>query len=179
MKTTKLITQKQIADFILANHPEQAKYWLGNGRGKHTPITLKFQCPNCHCEVEIILEKKADLRELLKMTCAHCEELEEAQNQHLNICMPFGKFRGKTINFVMEEQPSYLAWFADNIKGEDKLLELIKTHTGFPQAWAEYVAKQPPKAVREEKEWRQGKFSQQTIDDLCDCLFGEASDDYD
>src|ERR1017187_1292542 len=141
-KNDKLITQEEVEQQIRANHPEQAKYWLGNGRGKHTEITFTINCPHCHSEKEIKLTKKADLRELLKMECAGCEAQEAAQNQHLNIPLPFGKFRGKTINFVMKKQPSYLAWFVDKVKGEDSLVEKIKTHTRFPQAWADYVDKQ-------------------------------------
>ena len=75
--------------------------------------------------------------------------------------MPFGKFKGKTINFVMEEQPNYLAWFVDQIKGQDKLVEQIKTHTQFPQAWADYMERQAalmPKERREAKEWREEGF---------------------
>ena len=75
----------------------------------------------------------------------------------------------------MEEQPNYLAWFVDQIKGEDKLVEQIKTHTQFPQAWAEYMERQiamMPKERREAIEWRAGRFSQQTIDELCNRLSG-------
>jgi len=76
----------------------------------------------------------------------------------------------------MNEEPTYLAWFADNVKGQDSLIEQIKTHTRFPAAWAEYTAKQAvgmPKERREEKEWQEGRFSQQTIDELFNCFFGE------
>ena len=75
----------------------------------------------------------------------------------------------------MEEQPNYLAWFVDTIKGHDGLVEQIKTHTQFPQAWVEYMERQiamMPKARREEMEWQAGRFSQQTIDELCNRFFG-------
>ncbi len=94
--------------------------------------------------------------------------------------MPFGKFRGQTINCVMEQEPTYLAWFVDNVKRQDSLIEQIKTHTCFPAAWAEYTAKQAarmPKERREELEWQEGRFSQQTIDELCNCFFGGGSND--
>jgi len=37
-------------------------------------------------------------------------------NRHQNIPMPFGKHHGKTINDVMEKDPSYLVWFTKNIR---------------------------------------------------------------
>ena len=174
-----LITKEDVERQITANYPEQAKYWLGNGRGKHTEITLTVKCPKCKRQGTITIEDKSDLRDLLKTGCMGCEMWEDAQNAHLKIPLPFGKFRGKTINFVMKKQPSYLAWFVDKVKGEDQLVELIKTHTRFSAAWTEYTAKQAviiPKERREEIEWREGKFSQQTIDELFNCFFGAAND---
>ena len=126
VKNDKLITKEKVEQQIIAKYPEQAKYWLGNGRGKHTAVDIAIKCPKCHSEGEVTLRKKADLRELLKADCPYCEELEEAQNQHLNIPLPFGKFRGKSINFVMKKQPNYLAWFVDKVKGEEALVERIE-----------------------------------------------------
>ena len=85
---------------------------------------------------------------------------------------------GETINAVMKNDPTYLAWFVDQGKGQDDLIEEIKTHTRFPLAWAAYVEKQAaamPKARREEKEWQEGRFSQQTIDEVFICFFGGQS----
>jgi len=41
---------------------------------------------------------------------------EQNGDLHLSSPLPFGKHFGKTINDVMEEDPSYLVWFAANIK---------------------------------------------------------------
>ncbi len=171
----KLITQEQFSQFIRANHHEQVKYWLGNGRGKHTKVVLKIKCPHCNCEEAFTIKNKGELKRLLKRKCAGCAAQEAAHNQHLDIPLPFGKFKGATVNFVMVEEPTYLAWFVDKVKGQDLLIEQIKTHTRFPEAWAEYTAKQAvtmPKERREEKEWQEGRFSQQTIDNLFNCFFG-------
>jgi uncharacterized protein (DUF3820 family) len=160
---------------IMAQYPEQANYWLNTGRGRHTEITLAVTCPRCNCEKTVTLKSKGELNRLMKEECSGCVAQRAAENRHLEIPMPFGKFRGKTINFVMEEQPNYLAWFVDQIKGQDKLVEQIKTHTQFPQTWVKYKEKQActvPKELREAREWREGKFSQQTIDEVCNRFFG-------
>ncbi len=160
---------------IMAQYPEQANYWLNTGRGKHTEITLTVTCPRCNSELSVTLRGKAELKQLVKKQCSGCVAQRAAENRHLEIPLPFGKFKGKTINFVMEDQPTYLAWFVDQIKGEDKLVEQIKTHTQFPQAWAEYMERQiavMPKERREEIEWQAGRFSQRTIDELCNRIFG-------
>ena len=170
-----MITKEQIQELIIANYPEQTDYWLYSyGKGKHTPIALTIKCPRCGHESEITIKNKTELRNLVKEECPHCLALEGSKNAHLEFPMPFGKHRGKTINSVMEKDPTYLAWFVDNIKGRDDLVEQIKTHTRFAEAWEEYVAKPKiPKEQREAREWHEGKFSQQTIDELFNCFFGE------
>ena len=157
---------------IIAQYPEQVDYWLHKGNAKHTAILLKMKCPHCNFQETIPIKNKIELRRLFKKECSGCIAKRAAENQHLDIRIYFGKFKGKTINFIMEKQPNYLAWFVDNIRGQDDLIEQIKTHTQFPQAWAEYTEKQAlmPKAHREEIEWRAGRFSQQTLDDLCNSL---------
>ena len=173
------LTQQQMEQLILAHYPEQTDYWLHPGGGKHTPITLNLKCPRCGHEETATIKNKTELKRMLKKECAGCEARETAQNQHLNIPMPFGKHCRETVNAVMAKDPTYLAWFVDQIKGQDALIEQIKTHTQFPEAWAEYTGKQAtrfPRIYREEKEWQAGRFSQQTIDDLFNCFFGEAND---
>ena len=68
--------------------------------------------------------------------------------------MPFGKHRGKTINEIMEKDPTYLAWFVDNIKGRDDLVAQIKTHTRFAEAWEEYLAN--PKVPKQQRKHGNG-----------------------
>ena len=61
--------------------------------------------------------------------------------------MPFGKHFGKTINDVMEEDPSYLVWFAKNIKNMPDFVEQIKSHSQFSNAWADYMGRERGTAV--------------------------------
>jgi len=63
-------------------------------------------------------------------------------DSHFNIPLPFGKHHGKTINDVMEEDPSYLVWFSKNIRDMPDLVALIKSHSGFPNAWAAYMGRE-------------------------------------
>lgn len=74
----------------------------------------------------------------------------------------------------MAAKPSYLAWMVDEIGDEDELIEKIKSHTRFPEVWAAYVEskmKWAHKVIQEQQEWQTGKFSPQTINDVCDTLF--------
>ena len=172
----KLISQQQIEELIVAHYPEQTDYWLYGGKGKHTEITVTVKCSKCGSEETLEINNKTELKRLLKRECSGCMAKDAAANAHLNIWLPFGKFKGISINAIMDEEPTYLAWFVDHVKGQDALIEQIKTHTRFPEVWAEYVemqAKRMPKELREEKEWQEGRFSQQTIDDLFNCFFGE------
>ena len=41
---------------------------------------------------------------------------EHNGDNNVNISMPFGKYRGKIVNDVMEKDPSYLVWFVRNIE---------------------------------------------------------------
>ena len=72
---------------------------------------------------------------------------EHNGDNNVNISMPFGKYRGKIVNDVMEKDPSYLVWFVRNIKICLTSLR-IKSHSHFPNAWAAYMTKE---AVRERR----------------------------
>ena len=59
--------------------------------------------------------------------------------------LPCGIYEGKTINRVMQDNPSYLAWFVDNIhrfEGRtaviDTVVAQITSHSRFPRVWAKY-----------------------------------------
>ncbi len=171
----KLITKKQVEELITIKYPEQMNYWLhNNGRKKHTEIIVPTKCPICDYEETLTIKGKSELNCLLKENCPRCEAQDLASNDHLNIPLPFGKFKGQTINAVMLEEPSYLAWFVDQIEGQNALVEQIKSHTRFPEVWAAYVEskmKWALKVIQEQREWQTGKFSSQTVNDVCDTLF--------
>ena len=81
----------------------------------------------------------------------------------------FGKFRGRTVEEVMRVESSYAAWFADKIDNCPELREAIKSHPLFPAAWERYLERQ--RRIQQNIEWKQGSFSQPTVDNLCDDLF--------
>jgi len=157
----KIATKKQIEEFILAHYPEQVDYWLYSKSRKHGSITVTVQCQQCGFQLAVTVANRAELRRLLKRECPGCPAYERLRNEHLNVRMPFGKFRGRTVNYVMDKEPSYLAWFVDHVKGQDALIEQVKTHTRFPLVWAKYVEKETvirPKEQREAREWQQARF---------------------
>jgi hypothetical protein len=81
----------------------------------------------------------------------------------------FGKFRGRTVDEVMRVESTYLAWFVEQVEGCEELKEAIKAHPRFPNALESYLK---CRQWRQQKaEWRQGQFSQPTIDEICDELF--------
>ena len=142
-KVGPLTTRRGVEELITANYPDQVDYWLGNNdTAKHTLITLRIECPECgYKNVETISERRY-LSNLLDLKCFRCQKREQHGDLHLSIPMPFGKHFGKTINDVMEEDPSYLVWFAANIKNLPDLVEQIKSHSRFPNAWADYMNKE-------------------------------------
>jgi hypothetical protein len=81
----------------------------------------------------------------------------------------FGKFRGRTVDEVMRVESSYAAWFADKIDSCLELKDAIKSHPLFPAAWERYVERQ--RRIQQNIEWKQGSFSQPTLENLCDELF--------
>ena len=117
MTKNPLITQEQVEDIINTKYPDHADYWLHGANKKHTEIVINARCDKCGHQERFTIKHRSDLKRLLKRNCAGCEMKEAKRNKHLNIPLPFGKYRGKTINAVMLEKPSYLAWMVDEIEG--------------------------------------------------------------
>jgi hypothetical protein len=57
--------------------------------------------------------------------------------------MPFGKHRGKSISEVLRQDPSYLAWFCDNVNGNEVFKRAIRALPGFPVASGKYFSQKP------------------------------------
>ena len=151
-----LATRRELEDLIRADYPDQVDYWLGDDEtAYHTPITLRIECPDCgYKNVETVADKVS----VLNVKCFRCRIREQHGDGHLNIPMPFGKHFGKTINDVMEEDPSYLVWFAKTITNMPDLVEQIKSHSQFPNAWAAYMNKQAAiERRREGRKWGEGQ----------------------
>ena len=92
--------------------------------------------------------------------------------------MPFGKHKGRALSEILDEEPTYLAWFYDHVDGNEGLKEAIATLPEFPARLAKY---------RERKEIKNKTLDQkieevvarmfaveptpQETDALCDRLF--------
>ena len=114
-------------------------------------------------------------------------ELTDAQKAELDRRLPFGKFKGQTLSWVYEQSPSYLVWFHETVEGCDDIKESIQHLDGieahlaaFRQKRPQAIQRQPPypqapkpfSPTQQEVEWLMGKFTTQTIDAVCDELFG-------
>ena len=98
--------------------------------------------------------------------------------------MPFGKFKGQTLSWVYEQEPSYLAWFHESVDGCEEVKEPIRglagieAHLGGVPAEATVEAGTTVTAAaardpgQQEVEWLMGKFSTETVDLVCEELFG-------
>ena len=71
-----------------------------------------------------------------------------ALNQALSVQMPFGKFRGKTMRDILEEEPGYMCWLKDKAdrtaddpdrlrsdRLRDAVIEVYKTYGPQCEAW--------------------------------------------
>ena len=81
----------------------------------------------------------------------------------------FGKFKGRTVEEVMRVESTYLAWFVDEVDGCEEMKDAIKAHPRFPAAQESYLESRRKR--QQAVEWRQGQFSEPTIDSLRDELF--------
>ena len=91
--------------------------------------------------------------------------------------MPFGKFEGQTLRWVYEQEPSYLAWFHETVDGCEEVKEAIRAMDGIEAHLAAFRERRQPSPKRlsptqQEVEWLMGKFTTQTIDAVCEDLFG-------
>ncbi len=89
--------------------------------------------------------------------------------------LAFGKFRGHTVEEVMHVESSYLAWLVDQVDGCEEIKAEIKAHPKFPAVWESY--QECRRKRQQQMEWRQGQFSEPTIDDVCDELFNPRQDE--
>ncbi len=64
--------------------------------------------------------------------------------------MPFGKYRGKPISEVFRQDRSYLAWFCDNVNGNEVFKQAIRATPGFPEESGKYFSRQKPSKSQQE-----------------------------
>ena len=102
---------------------------------------------------------------------------KKTQPQPLEPLVPrfaFGKFRGRTVEEVMRVESTYLAWFVATIDGCEEIRAAIQAHPRVPAVWESY--QECRRNQQQAVEWRQGQFSEPTIDNLCDELFNPDHD---
>ena len=170
-------TQEEIQAAIakaLENEPDgpNKEYWtteftITDIRVKHrmrkfkpnpVAVTLVRKC--CGRAFAHVLTSKQRLKSLSDWKCF-------APECRLKVLViPFGKFKGQTLPWVHEKSPSYLAWFHETVWGFEDIKEAIKGMEGMETLIAEY------RQQKEGLEWRKGHFSPQTVDTVCEELFG-------
>ena len=72
--------------------------------------------------------------------------------------MPFGKHRGRALSEILNEEPSYLAWFYDHVDGNEKLKQAIAALPEFPARLAKY---------RERKQLKDKSLEQRIEEVVC------------
>jgi len=101
--------------------------------------------------------------------------------------MPFGKFEGQTLPWIYEQSPSYLAWFHETVEGCEEVKAVIRSLDGIDAHLVAFrqkhlqqaVQRQLPQAPKpltsnqQKFDWLMGKFTQQTVNAVCDELFRE------
>ena len=139
---------------------------------KPNPITITLVRDCCGAKFVHTLANKKEAKSLTDCKCMSRE------CRLRTVVMPFGKFAGLTVALVYEQQPSYLAWFHETVRGSEEVKAVIRGLDGIEAHLTEFRQKpRPPKPGRrsptqQEAEWLMGKFSSQTVDTVCAKLFG-------
>jgi hypothetical protein len=98
----------------------------------------------------------------------------------MELVMPFGKHRGKTLLTVLQEEPSYLCWFVETIEGCREVKEAIVALPGFREEQAKHYERKRRKETSTRKLIEETVCrmlgagqppSSETLDSLCDELF--------
>ena len=148
----------------------KAKYHMTKFKPTPLNIVLVHQC--CGEKFTHVLRYKRDARNLRDWRCLDPQCLPK------QLVMPFGKFKGETLHWVYEQEPSYLAWFHETVDGCEELKQVIRSLDGFEThltAFRQRRRQPPPRRLtpsQQEVEWLMGKFSAETIDAVCEELFG-------
>ena len=105
------------------------------------------------------------------------------RKKEVEIMLPFGKFKGRTLGEVMHEEPTYLCWFYDTIEDQRELKAAMEALPGFPARLAAYrerrsVKRRTLEETIEDVVTRMFRVepTQGEIDTLCDELFDPSGD---
>jgi len=148
----------------------KAKYGLKKYKPKPVTVTLVREC--CGKCFTHVLKSRESAKHLTDYKC------RDAECRGRTTVMPFGKYAWLTVALVYEKDPSYVAWFHDTVDGCDEVKEAIRGLPGIETHLTAFRQKQrlSPKQLtptQQEVEWLMGKFSSETVDKVCEELFGE------
>ena len=158
----------------------KAKYRTTKFKPRPLTVTLVRQC--CGEKFVHVLKNKMKARSLKDWRCL------DATCQLKTLVMPFGKFEGQTLPWIYEQEPSYLAWFHECVDDYEDIKSLIRGLEGIEAHLVAFRRKQRHQAIQrqpshpqapkqltptqQEVEWLMGKFTAQTVDSVCEELFG-------
>jgi hypothetical protein len=181
-------TQKEVQaaiDKATENEPEgpNRDYWTtavsrdeikrkyGLKKFKPDPLTVTLVRECCGKEFVHVLTAREKAKSLRDRMCI------DPQCRRRTTVMPFGKFAGIAVPLVYEQQPSYLAWFHETVQGCEEVKAVIRGLDGIETHLTAFRKRPqpPPKQLtptQQQVEWLMGKFTTETIDAVCDELFG-------
>jgi hypothetical protein len=148
----------------------KAKYHTTKFKPTPLKIVLVHQC--CGERFSHVLRYKRDAKNLKDWRCLDPQCLPK------QLVMPFGKFKGQTLSWVYEQEPSYLAWFHETVEACEEVKEAIRALDGIEahleafRQRRQQPSSKPLTPTQQQVEWLMGKFSMQTIDAVCEELFG-------
>ena len=138
---------------------------------KPSPLKIVLVHQWCGEKFTHVLRYKRDARKLKDWRCLDPQCLPK------QLVMPFGKFKGETLSWVYEQEPSYLSWFHETVDGCEQVKEAIRALPGMEAhltAFRERRRALPRNLTptQQQVEWLMGKFSVETVDKVCEELFG-------
>ena len=148
------------------------KYGLKRFKPKPVTVTLVREC--CGKRFTHLLTARESA------ICLKDPECADPECRRRLVVMPFGKFKGQTLSWVCEQEPSYLAWFHETVDGYEEVKTVIRALDGIQAHLEAFRQKQrqqtqapkPLSPTQQEVEWLMGKFTTQTIEAVCEELFG-------
>ena len=148
-------------------HDIRVKYGLKKFKPNPLVVTLVREC--CGEKFNHTLFYKKEAKGLKDWRCFDIECRLKV------LVMPFGKFAGKTLPWIYEKSPSYLAWFHETVQGCEEIKEAIRGFDGIEAHLMEFRERprQPKRLTptQEQVEWLMGKFTTNAIDVVCAKLF--------
>ncbi|MGO8750635.1 MAG: hypothetical protein ACLQNE_32195 [Thermoguttaceae bacterium] len=170
---------------VLADEPDgpNKEYWTsdltiqdvkahhGLKKFKPEPVTVTLVRKCCGKQFVHMLKYKRETKSLKDFRCFAPE------CQLKVVLMPFGKFKGQTLPWIYERSPPYLAWFHETVDGCEEIKVAIRALDGIEAHLAAFRQRRHPSQKRltptqQQVEWLMGKFSVETVDKVCEELFG-------